>query len=163
MTMATDHATSHAAAMVCCLTMLIALLCAAAVCDLRMRKIPDALSLAMALLALPYGLASGWSVFPDLAAHLVTALALGVILWSGFCLGMLGGGDVKMMAALGLWLSPDGAFGALVVMMIAGGLLGVIMARRYRHRLSRPSVPYGVAIAAAGASQVLVPLVHLLP
>jgi len=163
MTASTDHATSHAAAMVCCLTMLIALLCAAAVCDLRMRKIPNALSLAIAVLALPYGLAAGWSVFPDLVAHLATALALGGMLLCAFCLGMLGGGDVKMMAALGLWLSPGGAFDALVIMMIAGGLLGLTMARRYRHRLSRPSVPYGVAIAVAGASQALVPLVHLLP
>jgi prepilin peptidase CpaA len=130
---------------------------------LRLRRIPGGLSLAVAMLALPYGLASGWSVVPDLSAHLVTALALGAILLGSFGLGNPGAGDVKMMMALGLWLSPGGAFAALVIMTIAVGLSRLMLARRYRHRLSRPRVPYGVAIAVAGIGQVLVELLHLLP
>jgi prepilin peptidase CpaA len=144
-----------------CLTLLLVLLAAAAVCDLRLRRIPGALCLWLALPVLPYGLASGW--YPaTFAAHAGSALALGVLAGGAFGLRLLGEGEVKMMAALGLWLAPAAALGAAVVATIAGAVLGLVIARRYRHRLSRPGVPYGVAIAFAGATQVVLPLARLL-
>jgi prepilin peptidase CpaA len=64
----------------------------------------------------------------------------------------MGGGDVKMLAALALWLPPLALMKLLVVMSIAGGVLTVAMA--VRHRVSRAEhkleVPYGVAIAFGG-------------
>ena len=163
MSMASEPGTLRAVVAALCLALLIALLVAAAGSDLRQRKIPDRLCMAIAVLALPYGIASGWLVFPDLAAHAISALALGAIMLGCFCFGLLGGGAVRMMTALGLWLSPDAALDTLVVTMIAGGVLDVMMARRYRYRLSRPGVPYGMAIALAGTTQAVIPLFHLLP
>jgi prepilin peptidase CpaA len=152
----------RAAVAALCLMLLIALLVATALSDLHRRKIPDTWCMAMAMLALPYGVASGWLVFPDLADHFISSLALGTILLGGFCFGLLSGGEVKMMAALGLWLSTEAALDVLFVTLVAGGVLAVITARHNRYRLSRPGVPYGVAIALAGTTQAIALLTHLL-
>jgi len=69
-----------------------------------------------------------------------------------FAVGAMGGGDVKLLAALALWIKPAW-FGQLVVVMaMAGGVLTVVMggwhvARRHRERLA---IPYGIAIACGG-------------
>jgi prepilin peptidase CpaA len=65
---------------------------------------------------------------------------------------MMGGGDVKLLTALALWIEPTWFLRLLIVMALVGGLLTVIMGaihiiRRQRQRLA---VPYGVAIAVAG-------------
>jgi prepilin peptidase CpaA len=65
-------------------------------------------------------------------------------------MGAMGGGDVKMIAALGLWLPLTAVTLMLVVMAIAGGVLTLAML--VRHRLAEAKhqleIPYGVAIAA---------------
>jgi prepilin peptidase CpaA len=64
----------------------------------------------------------------------------------------MGGGDVKMLGALALWLPLGAVIKLLVVMSIAGGVLTVAMLAR--HKLTRSGnkleIPYGVAIAFAG-------------
>jgi prepilin peptidase CpaA len=65
---------------------------------------------------------------------------------------MMGGGDVKLLAALALWIEPDWFLRLLIVMALVGGLLTVVMgawhiARRQKDKLA---IPYGVAIALAG-------------
>ena len=63
----------------------------------------------------------------------------------------LGGGGVKLIAALGLWLLPPDFLRMLVWMSVAGGV--VTVATLAWHRLARaegrPEIPYGVAIACA--------------
>lgn len=82
----------------------------------------------------------------------IVILALGT---PAFAAGWLGGGDVKLLAALGLWLDLQAAFGLIAAVFIAGGLLAIISiaARRAgiwrRHANPRDGrIPYGVAIAA---------------
>jgi prepilin peptidase CpaA len=63
----------------------------------------------------------------------------------------MGGGDVKMLAALALWLPLDGGVKLLVIMSLAGGVLTMVML--LRHRAQKPGkleIPYGVAIAFGG-------------
>jgi prepilin peptidase CpaA len=64
----------------------------------------------------------------------------------------MGGGDVKLVAALALWLPPGAVLKLLVIMSLAGGLLTLAMV--IRHRLMKPGgeleIPYGIAIAFAG-------------
>jgi prepilin peptidase CpaA len=64
----------------------------------------------------------------------------------------LGGGDVKLAAALSLCFSPAGMMKFLVLMSISGGVLtlGLLAWHRARRRKGRPQVPYGVAIAVGG-------------
>jgi len=123
----------------------------AAYTDLRRRQIDNALNAGVALAAPLFWWASqmglaeiGWQV----------ALALGAfaVLAGLFALGALGGGDVKLLAALALWIKPVWFGQLLMVMAVAGGVLTVAMAawhvaRRQRGRLA---VPYGIAIAMGG-------------
>ena len=74
---------------------LAAMLLLAATGDIRSRRIPNKLNLAIALLALPFWALSGYALWPDIGYQL--ALAVGVFLFFAllFQLGMMGGGDVK--------------------------------------------------------------------
>ena len=69
-----------------------------------------------------------------------------------FFTGMMGGGDVKLAAALALWFPPGATLKFLVLMSIAGGVLTVLVlvVHRLRKRDGRPEIPYGVAIAFGG-------------
>ena len=76
-----------------------------------------------------------------------------------FAYGKMGGGDVKLFAATGLWFDLAGAGRMIVAVMIAGGFVTifVLMLRtikwspglRERIAVLRPKggIPYGVAIA----------------
>jgi prepilin peptidase CpaA len=65
---------------------------------------------------------------------------------------MMGGGDVKLAAALALWFPPGVTVKFLVLMSIAGGVLtlAVLGLHRLKEREGRPEIPYGVAIAFGG-------------
>lgn len=122
-----------------------------AVGDLRHRIIPNWLNAAIALAAPLAWWAAGLSLWPDVAVQLAIAAALLVVFTGTFALGMMGGGDVKLIAALGLWLPFWDMARLLVVMSLAGGLLTIatLVAHRLRSAEGRPEVPYGVAIALA--------------
>jgi prepilin peptidase CpaA len=95
--------------------------------------------------------ANGLSPWPDMALQLAVALAVFAPFVLLFALGWMGGGDVKMIGALALWL-PLGAFvQMLVIMSIAGGVITAVLMieARLRRREGALEVPYGIAIAAA--------------
>jgi prepilin peptidase CpaA len=85
---------------------------------------------------------------------LQAAVALGVFLVFAllFHFGMMGGGDVKLLAALALWLPVGAVLNLLVIMSIVGGLLTLVMMLRHRMKKNEGEleVPYGVAIALGG-------------
>lgn len=135
---------------------LIALLAAgllvAAVLDWRSRTIPNWLNAAIALGAIPFWVVSGLSLWPGVAVHIGVALAVFAVFALAFHLGMMGGGDVKMLGAVALWLPPLAVMQLLVLMSLAGGVLTVAML--VPHKLAKRSaaleIPYGIAIAFAG-------------
>ena len=137
-------------------TLLLALLAcglvAAAAMDWRSRIIPNWLNGAIALGAIPFWIATGVGLWPGVAAHLAVAAAVFAVFAIAFHLGMMGGGDVKMLAAIALWLPWQAVVQLVVIMSLAGGALTLAMA--LRHRLSRAEgaleIPYGIAIAFAG-------------
>ncbi len=69
-----------------------------------------------------------------------------------FAAGLLGGGDVKLLAAGSLWLGATGTGGFLMVTVLAGGLLALVFLALRLARRDGPetALPYGVAIATAG-------------
>ena len=75
-----------------------------------------------------------------------------MILAGAFYAGMMGGGDVKLAAALALWFSPSSTVKFLVLMSVAGGVvtLAALDVHRARKKAGRPQIPYGVAIAFGG-------------
>jgi prepilin peptidase CpaA len=105
-----------------------AFIAACAILDYRTRKIPNWLTASAAVLGLvhsvfaPHGIGPLWSV-----AGFAVGFSLLLLPW---LLGGGGMGDVKMLAALGVWLGPVGilvAFG-LGSVLAAGGMIAVLTA-----------------------------------
>ncbi len=124
----------------------------AAFTDIRRRQIDNWLNAAIALAAPAFWWASGLDLWPGVAMQLGVALAAFAVLAGLFALKVMGGGDVKLLTALALWIPPYEFMQLLLIMAIAGGVLTVAMffwhvARRQRDRIA---IPYGVAIAFGG-------------
>jgi prepilin peptidase CpaA len=100
-------------------------LVAASVSDVRSRRIPNSLVLALAALGVVY---SALLLSPTVGVpRALLGLAIGFGLWIPFyALRMLGAGDVKMFAAASCWLAPSQVFGAALLSALAGGVLSVI-------------------------------------
>ena len=155
----------------------IGLLFLAAYGDLRNRRIPNALCLAVGVLGLVRIAFAG-----DAVAALYTIAAAAVVFTASLVLfwrGAVGGGDVKLVAAMALLIGYREVVGFLVLMSICGGVLalGTLVREMFRGRLvgvwrparrspsvgaavgamptAKPTVPYGVAIAAAGVATLI--------
>ena len=124
----------------------------AAFTDIRSRRIENWLTAGIALLAPAYWWASGMGLWPDVAIQVGIAVLTFAVLAGLFALRVMGGGDVKLLAALALWIQPLPFLQLLFVMAVAGGALCIVLGawhvmRRQRDRLA---IPYGVAIAVGG-------------
>jgi prepilin peptidase CpaA len=131
---------------------LAAILVVAAAIDVRTFTISNRLNLTVALLAPLYWLSIALTPWPGMAIQLAAGGIVFVLLAGAFYAGMMGGGDVKLAAALALWFSPAGTVKFLVLMSVAGGVLtlGILVWHRARRGEGRPEIPYGVAIAFGG-------------
>lgn len=127
-------------------------LLAAAITDIRSRRITNRLNAAIALGAPLFWWASEMTQWPDLALQLGVALATFAILTLLFAIRAIGGGDVKLLTALALWIEPALFVKLIVMMALLGGVLTLALIgwRHLRRRRERIEVPYGVAIALAG-------------
>lgn len=128
------------------------LMVVAAISDLRSRTISNELNAAMALLAIPFWIATGLSLWPAIPIQFGAAFAVFLVFTGLFAIGAMGGGDVKMIGAVMLWVPLPLFLPMLTVMAVGGGMLSAVM---LIHSKLRPSdkpveVPYGVAIAVAG-------------
>lgn len=129
----------------------IALLYAAAT-DIRRRQIDNWLTASVALAAPLYWWASGLSLWPGVAMQVGVALAVFSVLAGLFALRMMGGGDVKLLSALALWIVPADFLKLVIVMALVGGVLTIVVGAWHvmRRQRDRIAVPYGVAIAFGG-------------
>jgi prepilin peptidase CpaA len=94
--------------------------------DLRTRRVPNAWTMTAAAVGLAAA-ASGRANVTTGAA--LAGLLLGFLLMlPGHMFGGTGGGDVKLLAALGTWLGPSMVFTAFLYSAIAGGVLAVVVA-----------------------------------
>ena len=134
------------------LILLAAILVVAAAIDVRTFTISNRLNLTVALLAPLYWASIALSPWPEIAAHVAAGAIVFVLLAGAFYAGMMGGGDVKLAAALALWFPPLATVKFLVIMSIAGGVLTLVILvfHRLKKREGRPEIPYGVAISFGG-------------
>ncbi len=134
------------------LGLLAAMLVWIAVDDVRTYTISDRLNLAIALLAPLFWWSTDVPLWPDAAIRVGVAVLVFGLFAIAFYIGAMGGGDVKLAAALALWFTPYETLTLIVIMSIAGGLLTLVVAgnHRLRKKSGRPEVPYGVAIAVGG-------------
>ncbi len=128
------------------------LLVSAGIEDVRTREIANWKNAAIALIAPLWWWASGLALWPDVAVQIALALGVFGLFVAAFYFGQMGGGDVKMIGALALWLPFTPLVWMLIVMSLVGGALTIAMLieQRVRRREGPPEVPYGVAIAIAG-------------
>jgi prepilin peptidase CpaA len=147
------------------LTVLFVLVMAAAMAwDAGTLEIPDTFSIVLAAGFLGGALAAGAGL-----AAILQHLAAGLVLFAAgaglFRLGVWGGGDVKFMAAAGLWFGWTGLAGWLFMVALCGGGLALAILA-LRHAVAAPApwwpgwlsrlhrrdegIPYGVALGAGG-------------
>ena len=157
------------------------LLVGACVTDLRSRRIPNGLVLALVLGGIGYSMAT----MAPLAAlgYALGGGVVGLALWLPFWLmRVLGAGDVKLAAASGTWLGIAGILEASLLAAVVGGLLAVwalsrqgglsaavtrfggwMLASRAAGAIApevtpkERRIPYGLAIAAGSAAAAWVP------
>ena len=143
-----------------------AALLAAGIEDARHRNIANAKTLGIALLAPLWWWANDASWWPGVAMQLGVAALTFALFAAAFHIGAMGGGDVKLITALSLWLPPGVFLGMLVAMSLLGGAVTIVM--MIERRIKRAAddsggqieVPYGVAIAAAGLLALREPILN---
>ena len=140
----------HAMVLVTSLGGLAALLVIAVWGDLTRFTIPNWLNAAIALLAPAYWYGAQFGL-AEIGIQFALAAVVFLVFAGVFALGVMGGGDVKMLGALALWLRPDQLVMMFVVMSLAGGVLTVALLARHKllRREGQPEIPYGVAISIA--------------
>lgn len=135
------------------------LLAAAAIEDALRFRISNILPLAVVAGAVGAAAIHGpsWSLWQN-AVVFVAILAIGTI---AFASKLLGGGDVKLFAAVGLWLEFKSALAFVSLVFLAGGVvaLAYLAARLFRGagdgRKGGTRIPYGIAIALGALALIL--------
>ena len=132
---------------------------AAPVFDLLRYEIPDSLSIIILAAAIGYGMVTpgfGW------LSHFASGALVFVVGLLAFARGWMGGGDVKLLAAIGAWTGLAGLPMQWIATAIAGGVLALVMivmrrglalagvdlTRAPRLFQRDAPLPYAVAIAA---------------
>lgn len=135
----------------------------AACSDVATMKIPNWVSIALAALFPVVALSTGMPL-AEIGWHLLFGAAVLLIGFMLFQVGMMGGGDAKLIAAAALWTGVMGFLPFLMWTFVAGGFLALILlvTRKivkpdeerpaFVNRLLKPrgGIPYGVAIMTGG-------------
>lgn len=144
------------------ITLFLGLLGLAVVSDIEALRIPNRICLAIAALYPVHVLAS-----PEPVDWLgATAVAFGVFAVGlvPFAAGVMGGGDVKLIAVTSLWAGPALVLEFVLLTTVIGGAIAIFMVTQLRFTLAQVcefvggegirdvflgrSIPYAIAIAA---------------
>lgn len=137
------------------LSLMLILVLIATICDIRDREVPDWISLAMLAWAVLVT-TLGWTTGGWLG--LAYGFSLGLVLSASvFYMGGLGGGDVKLIAALGAAVGPLGLLVVLFWMALTGAILALVaMSRGKKDFAYVPAIAVGlmVYLAFLGSMQI---------
>ena len=122
----------------------------ATIFDIKVRRIPNALTATMAGVGIGFA-ASGVSGV-SLGASVVGLMLGFALMMPGHALGATGAGDVKLMAAVGAIVGPALVVSAFLFTALAGGVLALAVAVR-RQRLAATLAGTGRLIAAPGEAK----------
>jgi len=120
--------------------------------DIRYRLIFNKITIPMALAAPLYWYATGSFTPAGIGIHLLTGAVTFTFFALWFRLGMMGGGDVKLFAALALWFPWVDVITMVLYATVLGALVTIIflVIHKLRQGAGRAQIPYGVAIALTG-------------
>ena len=118
--------------------------------DIRYRLIFNKITIAIG--APLFWLASGGFTLTDISLHLLTAAITFFVFAIAFHLGAMGGGDVKLFAALALWFHWVEVIRLILYASIIGAAVTIIFLaiHTWKRGEGRARIPYGVAIALTG-------------
>lgn len=155
--------------MLICVWAAVGIFAVAALRDLACRCIDNGLVAALIALWGAWAFAAGLS-----GGQVLLHVGIGTLAFAAMCLafamGGMGGGDVKLAAAVFLWAGPDNAHAAVLLVALAGFVLalGCLLASLLlRLPLPQPvtaaaralakerGVPYGIALSAGGVFAAL--------
>ncbi|WP_087023867.1 A24 family peptidase [Thaumasiovibrio subtropicus] len=123
--------------------------------DIRHRLLPNTwigvVSISCMVINLQFGI--GWNALVGTATVLVTGLFL-------FYWGIVGAGDVKLLAAYSIAITADILLPTLLLAAIIGGVVTLILVlwawkSRQWEQLKSRGIPYGIPIALAGFTGVV--------
>ncbi len=129
--------------------------------DALSMRIPNWLTILIAAMFFPMAAAAAMPI-GMIGMHVLVGLAMFVIGFVLFSLGLFGGGDAKLLAAAGLWLGWPDLMPFLVLTAFAGGALALCVGFWSAINISsevkdgsifrrfgaiKPNVPYGYAFA----------------
>lgn len=136
------------------------LLVSAGIEDARRREIANAKNAAIALLAPLWWWSIALPLWPGVALQVGVAAIVFGLFCGAFALGQMGGGDVKMIGAVALWLPFHPLVTMLVIMSLLGGVLTIVflIERQIKKNGRQVEIPYGVAIAIAALLSLREPL-----
>lgn len=132
----------------------------AMVSDIRGMTIPNEVSIALLFLFVPVAGISGIGL-EDLALHFAAGFVMFAIGAALFALNMFGGGDVKMLAAVAVWVGFDNLLALLLLVTLIGGVLSIAILGIKRSSITasfgalpwlhgpaaeQNKIPYGIAI-----------------
>ncbi len=136
----------------------------AVVSDVRRLKIPNRASIVIAAAFLPAALLAGLEHSAIAVQYAVGAGLLGIG-FIAFSRNLMGGGDVKLLAAAGIWSGAAQLGPYLVLVAVLGGVLAAAVLIAHKLRKSAPfldavgwlggkdartqPIPYGAAIGVA--------------
>ena len=150
----------------------------AMVCDLRSRRIPNLISGSVFVTGLvACGVDGGVKM---ILSGLAAFMLLGIAIYPAWRAGGIGGGDLKLAAATGIWVGLPHLLWFVLATAVAGGLVAAVCYMVARaparaevranlmlaalhgdlpavasHRKGHPSVPYAFAIAAGAGVALL--------
>ena len=135
------------------------LLVLAAYCDVRHLRIPDVISVAMVGI---FAVSAFVSMPDDLGARLAAAGGVFAVGFVAFAARLVGGGDVKLLSALMLFVASDHwlLFANILSVALLVGVAGIVAARsarfsgaeRWKSLVVPRAFPMAVSIAMAGLS-----------
>lgn len=127
-------------------TTFLVLLAGAAYVDVRKRKIPDLFVVGIFLTALAGMLCLETpGIFQRAAGTL--AISVPMLLISLYAPGAFGGGDIKLMAACGMFLGAEDIFYSFFYALVLGGLYGLYLIF-YKNKSGKTEFAFGPFLAA---------------
>lgn len=137
-------------------------ICFAAIEDVRSFKIPNWTAATVAVAFIPYYLMHSW-LFP-IGMHLAIAGMIFAITFVFWRLRFIGGGDVKLLTAVGLWLGPELALPFVLIMSLVAVAIALafLAIRKFAWILQGAGAPSPVlrvvAVAETGKCPYAVPI-----